>query len=244
LAFEYPQRRNLRAPWTVPRLGISIALPCKYHISRTKRNRVEDPTGSPKSLWDELERERLMARDEKTDRPDRREFLSNAAMTAGLVGTYGAMGLVLGRFLYPARPSDRSWLFVVEADRMAIDDSIAYRTPEGNAIQIARRKTNGDVGDFVALSSTCPHLGCRVLWEPTNGRFLCPCHNGVFDHNGDGESGPPGDAGLSLSHYNLKLESGLLFIELKGGPIEADRRDKDGRGSPLHQPSSAGVCRS
>lgn len=153
------------------------------------------------------------------------------------------MALVLGRFLYPARPGDRNWQFVIETNRMAIDDSIAYRTPEGNSIQIARRSDNGDAGDFVALSSTCPHLGCRVLWEPEHGRFLCPCHNGIFDHNGTGKAGPPGDAGLSLPHYGLKVENGLLFIALGATAVEAGVSGEGGGDNGSPREPGDGACR-
>lgn len=162
-----------------------------------------------------------MAETNKLDRPDRRKFLSSIAMTAGLVGSYGGFALVLGRFLYPARSTDRHWEFVIEAGRMAIDDSITYRTPQGNEIRVARRLQNGDVKDFVALSSTCPHFGCRVRWESRDGRFLCPCHNGVFDQAGLASGGPPEDAGQSLPRYELKLEHGLLFIDVGAAPLAA-----------------------
>lgn len=160
-----------------------------------------------------------MAQDNQPDLPDRRRFLSNVAMTAGLVGTWTGITLVLGRFMYPARTPDPNWHFVIEAKRMAIDDSIVFRPPRGSAIQIARRRVNGDVGDFVALASSCPHLGCRVHWEPQNGQFLCPCHHGVFDNRGIGSEGPPGDAGLSLPRHNLKIENGLLFVEIGSNPV-------------------------
>jgi len=181
-----------------------------------------------------------VARNKKAQDPDRRDFLSTAAMTAGLVGTYGTMTLVLGRFLYPARASDRSWQFVIEADRVAIHDSIVYRTPEGNAIRVTRRRQNGDAGDFVALSSTCPHLGCRVHWEMSSSRFICPCHNGAFDSRGRGNAGPPGDSGMSLPSYDLKLEDGLLFIQLSSAPLTIAAGERPPRGPHSSEPSSAG----
>ena len=149
--------------------------------------------------------------------PDRRRFLSaasGAAMAAGLAGGYGAFGLIAGRFLYPARPDDRQWQFVVEASQLAIGEALLYRGPAGETINIARQGGDGSVEDFIALSSTCPHLGCQVHWEAHAERFFCPCHNGIFDAQGKGTGGPPGDAGQSLPRYPLKIENGLLFIEV------------------------------
>ncbi len=42
-----------------------------------------------------------------------------------------------------------------------------------------------------ALSTTCTHLGCKTYWEPENDRFYCPCHEAVFDTEGNVVSGPP-----------------------------------------------------
>ena len=100
-----------------------------------------------------------------------------------------------------------------ELDRIDKGESLEFEAPTGVKIVIARRGTDGTVDDFVALSSTCPHLGCRVHWEPHNNRFFCPCHNGVFDPQGKAVEGPPAAAGQDLPEYPLRVESGLLFIE-------------------------------
>ncbi len=68
--------------------------------------------------------------------------------------------------------------------------------------------------DFFALSSVCPHLGCRVHWEKHYDRFFCPCHNGAFGPSGKAISGPPADDKQNLPHYPLKIVSGSLYIEM------------------------------
>lgn len=170
-----------------------------------------------------------MTDERSAEQPDRREFLSTAAMTAGLVGGYGAFALIAGRFLYPARGAEPSWRFVIEECRMKVGDLIVYRPSVGGAVNIARRSLNGEVDDFVALSSTCPHLGCRVSWESSKGCFFCPCHNGSFDRTGRGNGGPPGRARQSLPRYNLKLEEGLLHIEVAGPRLAVAGRAGPGR---------------
>ena len=135
-------------------------------------------------------------------------------MTAGLAGSYGAFGLIAGRFLYPARPRAMQWQFVAEAETLAPGDSIVYRTGSGETISITRQGDRGDVSDFIALSSVCPHLGCQVNWQAQNNRYFCPCHNGTFDPSGVATGGPPGDAGQTLPRYDLKIGRGLLYIEV------------------------------
>ena len=148
---------------------------------------------------------------------DRREFLktaSRAAMAAGLVGGYGGLALVAGRYLYPARTGEVMWQFVAEVAGIGVGEAIRYRGPAGETINITRRARSGGADDFIALSSTCPHLGCQVRWEGQNNRFFCPCHNGVFDPSGVATAGPPGEAGQRLASYPLKVQGGLLHISV------------------------------
>jgi nitrite reductase/ring-hydroxylating ferredoxin subunit len=181
---------------------------------------------------------------------DRRGFLKNAsraAMTAGLVGGYGGFALVAGRFLYPAESDEVMWQFVTEASGIKVGEAIRYRGPSGETINITRRSRNGDADDFIALSSTCPHLGCQVRWEGQNDRFFCPCHNGVFDLSGKAIGGPPGEAGQSLPRYQLKVENGLLHIAVPPPQFSDAGRadgvmdaDDDCISGPGHDPCLAG----
>lgn len=151
---------------------------------------------------------------------DRRTFagkLSACAMAGGLVAGYGGMGAVAARYLFPSKPVAKRWMFVAELARLKIGESLAYIAPNGAPVNVARRADSGAAEDFIALSSTCPHLGCHVHWEGQNKRFFCPCHNGTFDPDGKGIAGPPGEAGQSLPRYPLRVENGLLMIEV---PVE------------------------
>ncbi|MHC4958000.1 MAG: QcrA and Rieske domain-containing protein [Planctomycetota bacterium] len=151
--------------------------------------------------------------EEQGTNPTRRSFLgaaSTAAMAGGLLAGYGTFFGYAGRYLYPAKPDHTSWMFVIEIDRLEVGASMNYTTPAGGRVVITRRAAE----EFKALSSTCPHLGCQVHWEPQNARFFCPCHNGVFSPEGKGIGGPPGEAKQDLPEYPLKVEHGLLYIEV------------------------------
>ena len=150
-------------------------------------------------------------------REDRRGFLariSSLGMLAGLAASYGTAGAFGARYLYPARPRAKAWMFVARVADLRLGASIEYSTPGGERVAIARQGESGELSDFVALSSTCPHLGCQVHWEAANDRFFCPCHTGTFDKDGVGTGGPPGDAGQSLPRYPLEIREGLLYIEV------------------------------
>ena len=144
-------------------------------------------------------------------------WLSGIGMVAGLTAAYGTLGAFMARFLFPARPTDRGWMFVTDLGRMREGDSLVYKTPSGEPVNITRRSGGQDVSAFSALSSTCPHLGCQVHWEPQNNRYFCPCHNGAFDPAGKAIEGPPAEAGQSLLEYPLRVAEGMLFIQV---PLE------------------------
>ena len=150
----------------------------------------------------------------------RRNFLTVASGSAlaGLLGGYGTFAYMLGEFVYPAANKSRGWLFVCTVDHLAEGEALDFTAPTGAKVVVARQGAGTAGEDFLALSSVCPHLGCRVHWESQNDRFFCPCHNGAFDRDGKPVSGPPQAANQSLVRFPLKVENGLLFLEV---PMES-----------------------
>ena len=163
---------------------------------------------------------------------DRRDFLSTVstvAMAGGLVTGYGTFAFMAGRYIFPTTV-EAPWLFVAEANSIQPGDSLAYESPTGVRVAIARRPADGprhsaELEEFIALSSICPHLGCRVHWESHNNRFFCPCHNGVFDPQGKPVSGPPKAAEQELPQYPLKIEGGLLYIAMSVESVGTSARN-------------------
>ena len=149
---------------------------------------------------------------------------ARVAMAAGLAGGYGLFAWVGARFMLPARLGRMHQLFVTRVDDVAAGSTLLYQTPDGRTVNITRRGTDGTAADFVALSSTCPHLGCQVRWEGQNNRYHCPCHNGTFDAQGTATGGPPFDAGLSLPRYPLTVQRGLLYINVPAEQLSIARR--------------------
>jgi len=48
-----------------------------------------------------------------------------------------------------------------------------------------------DPQPYVAISTRCAHLGCPVRYIQASGKFVCPCHGGVYGFEGQVEGGPP-----------------------------------------------------
>ncbi len=175
--------------------------------------------------------------------PSRRDALglsSTALMVAGLAGGYGLFGWLAARFMLPPHTGQVHQLFVARAADLAVGSTLLYRTPDGRTVNITRLAASGSAGDFIALSSTCPHLGCQVGWEPQNNRYFCPCHNGTFDPSGKATGGPPGDAGQSLPRYPLTVQKGLLYIDVPSEqlsvPMQAGIVDVVTPRGPGHDP--------
>ncbi|MFY9344719.1 MAG: Rieske (2Fe-2S) protein [Planctomycetota bacterium] len=174
--------------------------------------------------------------------------VAGAAMAAGLAAGYGTFAWMAGRFLLPAQEAAKGWLFVARLGDLEPGQSLRYRTPAGALVNITRRGAGAAAEDFIALSSTCPHLGCQVHWQQEHNRYFCPCHNGVFDPTGKATGGPPGDAGQSLKAFALRVEAGLLYIEvplatLAGGEARGEVVPlHDGPEGPGHDPCLQPRC--
>jgi menaquinol-cytochrome c reductase iron-sulfur subunit len=48
-----------------------------------------------------------------------------------------------------------------------------------------------EFNEFIAISTRCMHLGCPVRFVEAAGRFICPCHGGVYGFTGKVDGGPP-----------------------------------------------------
>jgi Rieske Fe-S protein len=77
-------------------------------------------------------------------------------------------------------------------------------------------------GGFLALSLTCSHLGCSVLWEEGKNQFICPCHSSAFYINGEVQNPP---APSALDHFPILIENGIVKVDI-GTKLARTRFDK------------------
>ncbi len=149
----------------------------------------------------------------ESDNVTRRQWLAKFAMGAGLLLSYGTLAVQGALFVLPERlrPKTRL-LFAGLVDQYPVGGAKKFVDLVGNEI-LVRRSASG----FVAFSSRCPHLGCRVSWEAEDETFFCPCHRGVFDKEGAGIAGPPADGGQRLDRVPLQVdeEGGVVYIEVR-----------------------------
>ena len=148
--------------------------------------------------------------DEKTTK-DRRGFLAGALAVGGLAVGYGVGAFEFLHYLVPLgqKPKYRE-LFVGPVDALKVGQSKLIHSPGGETYLMARHEKG-----FRVLSNICPHLGCRVHWQPEEQTFLCPCHIGIFDAEGKAVSGPPAEANQNLASLETVIRGGSVFVLIK-----------------------------
>ena len=155
--------------------------------------------------------------DTTTGQLKRRSFVTTAMMIAGVVVGYGAGLLHFFRYLVPLRSKGkRRKMFVGTLGELPVGGTRGVTTPSGEEITLARLSDDArnPAAGFKALSSKCPHLGCKVHWVENKSEFFCPCHNGAFDKDGKAIAGPPAKEGKNLSQYEVCVEKkdGWVFV--------------------------------
>jgi Rieske Fe-S protein len=71
-----------------------------------------------------------------------------------------------------------------------------------------RREGEEDRG-ITVLSSICPHLGCPINWHPDQSQFVCPCHGGLFNADGQNTGGPPP---RRMDPLEFEVRAGHLWV--------------------------------
>ena len=126
---------------------------------------------------------------EKTMESSTEVQTSRRILLKGLLGFVGAFGL--GSFLYGGyrflAPGAGAYASV-EIPLNDISNGEAHPFQYGTSPGILFR---GEDGTFRAFSLVCTHLACTVNWNPEKRTFYCPCHDGLFDAEGNVISGPP-----------------------------------------------------
>jgi Rieske Fe-S protein len=152
--------------------------------------------------------------------PPRRSFLGGL-LAAGTAGMGALLVIPVVRFvLHPllAKTTEKSW-----SDVGKVDEFQAITAPVQRLVQIEqldgwRRTvsqkpvyvTRDSAGQLVVLSAVCTHLGCSVPWIEKQDKFICPCHQAIFDPTGKLIGGP---APRSMDALPMKIEQGVLKVE-------------------------------
>ncbi len=113
----------------------------------------------------------------------RRRFVRNGfrVMTACFV--FSLTDVLLGCSKEPQEPADGP--LVLPADQIPPGGRIRL---ENNGAPVELVHTDEGI---IARSLLCTHQGCRVRWFEAQQLYICPCHEGKFDAQGEVVYGMP-----------------------------------------------------
>ena len=92
------------------------------------------------------------------------------------------------------------------------DDSLSPLRQAGGWMVLAQASViavNIDDDLIRAFTDVCPHASCRNDWQYQNQRFICTCHNSVFENDGSFVSGP---AGRDLPEFAVQRQGNIVTI--------------------------------
>jgi cytochrome b6-f complex iron-sulfur subunit len=133
----------------------------------------------------------------------RRSFLKHLASILGL-SALGAFLYPLFRFLLPVEAAYKVKKVEIPKSNVPLGGSYDLMVGVIPAVVLNMRSKG-----FVAFSKVCTHLGCLVKFDKERQVFICPCHAGTFNLEGNVISGPPPKP---LPKFTVREEGNNLVI--------------------------------
>jgi menaquinol-cytochrome c reductase iron-sulfur subunit len=154
----------------------------------------------------------------------RRRFMTATTNVAGAVAASAFLLPALGFALGPVfEKHEQSWQAVGAPDEFPDNTyvpkviTIVGGIGQAGKSTVYVRKRNAkidtdkpdDYNAYIAISTRCMHLGCPVRFVEAAGRFICPCHGGVYNFEGKVDGGPPV---RPLDRFYTRVRNGQLEI--------------------------------
>jgi len=99
-------------------------------------------------------------------------------------------------------PTAREPLTISMSD-LPLDQRIRFEN-DGKPVELLRTAEG-----VTARSLLCTHQGCKVRWYPDKQLYICPCHEGKFDANGDVVYGMPP---RPLARLEVTIQNGQVTV--------------------------------
>lgn len=80
-------------------------------------------------------------------------------------------------------------------------------------------------GQVKAFSTTCPHLGCAVDYDPEAAKFRCPCHTSAFDPVSGERLAGPAKRGLDPLETTVD-DKGRVLVKFQRFLLDTANRTK------------------
>ena len=130
--------------------------------------------------------------------------MANMILGVGTTLGLGSLAFRFLEYLYPVvLPIKLVEIPAGNVSEIPPDGVRLVHLPEG---PVMLEKTDKEVRAFSAI---CTHLGCIIAWHPKEKEFICPCHGGRYDRNGNVVFGPPP---RPLEKIQVKLRDGQVLV--------------------------------
>jgi cytochrome b6-f complex iron-sulfur subunit len=144
----------------------------------------------------------------------RRDFLKRAIKFFFLIISLAAFSALA--YIYPSKIKQRKlrYVFLMDEDdlhKRGVRKAEFEYASDDKAVA-SRAYLIADENGVIAFSPVCTHLGCLVNWDNNKKEFICPCHAGRYDINGNVIAGPPP---RPLTKLPLEIRDGKVYIGIK-----------------------------
>lgn len=144
--------------------------------------------------------------------------LMNKILLTSLGGSCGPLLLGYLQFFSP-KISKNNKNGVVAKDKYGNDVTVEWTKvhpyPERDLVEGLKGDAHylittpkGELEHF-ALNAVCTHLGCVVPWNPTENKFMCPCHGSQYNNEGKVVRGP---APRSLALAEVSTQDNKIIL--------------------------------
>ncbi len=145
---------------------------------------------------------------------NRRDFLKRIIKIFFL--SLGFSIILILSYIYPSKIKQKKLIFIYLTDEESLPKrgikrfEYKYEIKDKTVTSFVFLKKD-DKG-LTAFSPSCTHLGCLVKWDNIRKEFICVCHGGKFDIDGNVIAGPPPSP---LERMPLNIREGKVFIGIK-----------------------------
>ena len=163
-----------------------------------------------------------------------RRALLGTGLGAAAAAVGVAAGMQIERAVSPSQPTSGqhpvqlvphglgSWTAIAAVESVPLGAVKRFQTDF--VVGFVRHTQDG----FSALSGTCTHMGCLLLWNASDRTFDCPCHGGRFTEQGNSAPGST-FAYSPLPPIQTKVENGQVWVYVI--PPEPGNSGSNGGGS-------------
>jgi cytochrome b6-f complex iron-sulfur subunit len=126
----------------------------------------------------------------------RRDFLRTGWKVGG--------ALLIGSAVYTGYEALRPLTTGASGGKITVGSVTSFAEGTATYVPAGRMYVVNASSHVLALSQKCPHLGCRVPFCDSSGRFECACHGSIYDLGGEWIAGP---APHGMDQYEVSLNA-------------------------------------